>query len=105
MLAPKFSPRRSVPTRPWPMGFFMPAARINSYVWTCENRKRTRDEAPSSKSQAPSSKQPPKRPGWGLGFGVSLELGAWDLELVPETAMPTVVERQTQPAGGGTSQP
>jgi hypothetical protein len=44
----------------------------------------------SSKSQAPSSKEIPSSkhqreiaamPFWSLGFGASLELGAWDLEL------------------------
>jgi hypothetical protein len=49
-------------------------------------------KAPSSKLQAPEKHQDPnikrRREYWSLGFGISLELGAWDLELVAKASQP-----------------
>jgi hypothetical protein len=43
-------------------------------------------KAPSTKHQAPEKHQDPNtkrdREHWSLGFGASLELGAWNLELL-----------------------
>jgi hypothetical protein len=44
-------------------------------------RKRA-SKAPNPKLQAPEKHQAPKHYGvWSLEFGISLVLGAWDLEL------------------------
>jgi hypothetical protein len=49
-------------------------------------------KAPSTKLQAPEKHQAPnsKRDGgpWSLEFGISLELGAWNLELLAKAPEP-----------------